>query len=169
MKRHLLLGLLALLTISACRETGPEGEFFRITGKLVVFNYRVADATFVLTLTPTQPVREGQTVVATFENPAGGDPIVSRRPVWPRLAHQTVESPPLACIVRDRPYAVTIAIEDAQGRRLQFLETTITSTEDQQLMPDRPLVVGPVYTPNPELTGHPGGKLEDQPASCPAK
>ena len=27
------------------------------------------------------------------------------------------------------------------------------------MLPDRPLVVGPVYTPNPELAGHPDGKL----------
>ena len=31
------------------------------------------------------------------------------------------------------------------------------------MLPDRPLVVGPLYTPNPELVGHPDGKLPGEP------
>jgi hypothetical protein len=97
--------------------------------------------------------------VAAFENPAGGEPIVVRQKIWPNLAKTTIESPPLQCVVKDRPYAVTIRIEAADGTVLQTIETTMTSSENQDLLPDRPLVVGPVYTPNPELAGHPDGKL----------
>ena len=35
----------------------------------------------------------------------------------------------------------------------------MASSQDQSMLPDRPLVVGPLYTPNPELAGHPDGKL----------
>ena len=34
--------LMAAFGLSACRDTGPEGEYFQIAGKLFVFNYRVA-------------------------------------------------------------------------------------------------------------------------------
>lgn len=160
---------LALLTLAACRDSSSEGALFAFDGKLFVFNYRVATATYLVNLKPLQPVGDGQTVVASFEDPAGGQPIVVRQRIWPRLAKTTIESPPLRCVAKDRPYQVSIRIEDASGQALQTLDTTITSTLDQSILPDRPLVVGPVYTPNPELAGRPDGKLPGGPGyECPA-
>jgi hypothetical protein len=151
--------LFAMLALGACREAGGEGEYFEIAGKLFVFNYRVATATYLVNLRPLQPMREGETAVARFENPAGGEPIIVRQKIWPKLEKTTIESPPLRCVVKDRPYQVTIRIEAADGKIMQTIETTMTSSEDQDLLPDRPLVVGHEYQPNPELAGHPGGKL----------
>jgi hypothetical protein len=159
--RTLLLPLLAagLLATAGCRDTGDEGELFQVQSKLFVFNYRVATATYLVNLTPLRPVVEGQTAVAAFEDPAGGEPIVVRQKIWPKLEKTTLESPPLQCVVKDRPYAVSIAIEGPDGGVLQTIETTMTSSEDQSVLPDAPLVVGPVYTPNPALGGNPGGRL----------
>ncbi|HTV68390.1 MAG TPA: hypothetical protein VMF90_07625 [Rhizobiaceae bacterium] len=160
---------LGLLALGACRDTAGEGEYFEITGKLFVFNYRVATATYLVTLGPLQPMREGETAVATFEDPAGGTPIVVRQKIYPKLDKTTIESPPLECVVKDKPYAVSIRIEGQDGAVLQTIETTMTSSENQDLLPDRPLVVGPLYTPNPDLAGHPDGKLEGDPtkSACP--
>ena len=45
---RLAIGIaLALLGLAACRESGGEGELFQISGKLFVFNYRVATATYL--------------------------------------------------------------------------------------------------------------------------
>ena len=66
------LALLAVLGVSACRDSGGEGEYFALDGKLFVFNYRIATATYLVNLVPIKPVEEGQTAVASFENPAGG-------------------------------------------------------------------------------------------------
>ena len=155
----LALLLLGLSSISACRDTGREGEFFEIAGKLFVFNYRVATATYLVNLVPLQPVEEGQTAVATFEDPAGGSDIVVRQKIWPKLPKTVIESPPLRCVAKNRPYKVSIRVETADGTVRQTIDTTITSSEDQDLLPDRPLVVGPLYTANPDLAGHPDGKL----------
>ena len=161
--------LVAGIGLSGCREAGPEGEYFQIAGKLFVFNYRVATATYLVNLKPVRPVGDGQTAVATFENPDGGEAIVVRQKIWPKLEKTTIESPSLRCVVKDRPYAVAIRIEDASGQTLQTIETTMTSSEDQSILPDRPLVVGPAYTPNPDLAGHPDGKLPaDQVEPCPS-
>ena len=155
-----------LALTSGCRDGGTD---FELTGKLFVFNYRVATATYLITLRPTGPVPDGLTAVATFQDPAGGEPIVVRQRVWPKLEKLSLESPPVRCIVKDRPYSVTIAIEDGSGAGLQTLNTTVTSSLDQTVLPDRPLVVGPVYTPNPDLAGHPSGKLDGADAEpCPA-
>ena len=161
-RRRLLAVLLAgILALTACRDTGGEGEYFEITGRLFVFNYRLARATYLVVLMPLKPMREGETAVATFENPAGGEPIVVRQKIWPNLDKTSIESPPLRCIVKDKPYAVTIRIEGADGKVIQTIETTMTSSQDQDDLPDKPLVVGPFYTPNPELAGHPDGQLPD--------
>lgn len=166
--RRLAIALAAaLLAVSGCRDTGGEGEFFEISGKLFIFNYRVATATYLVTLKPVRPVRDGDVAVATFEDPAGGEPIVVRQKIWPKLEKTTVESPPLRCVRKGRPYSVTIRIEDAAGSVRQTIETKMTSAEDQDILPDRPLVVGPVYTPNPELAGRPDGKLDGPELPCP--
>lgn len=165
----LALALVAMLGVSACRESGGEGEYFAIGGKIFVFNYRVATATYLVNLVPLRPVEDGQTAVVSFEDPAGGEPLVVRQNIWPNMAKTTIESPPLRCVVKDRPYAISIRIEGPDGSVRQTIETTLASTDDQSILPDRPLVVGPLYTPNPELEGHPDGKLPnlDQPP-CPS-
>lgn len=163
------LALVGLLGVAACRETEQGDVPFEIIGKLFVFNYRVATATYLVRLAPLQPMQEGETAVASFEDPAGGENIVVRQKIWPKLQKVTIESPPLRCVVKDRPYKVTIRIEAADGSVRQTIETTMTSSEDQSILPDKPLVVGPVYTPNPELAGHPGGKLPNlEKLPCPS-
>lgn len=159
---RLLLGALALLgsfALAACRESGGEGELFEISGRLFVFNYRVATVRYLITLRPTRPVGEGEVAVASFENPAGGESLVVRQKIWPMNDKVTLESPPLECVVKDRPYLVSIRIEGPDGALMQAIETRMASTQDQSMLPDVPLVVGPGYMPNPELAGHPNGHL----------
>lgn len=162
----MLVFLLPLMLLGACRDTG---QLFEVTGRLVVFNYRVATVTYLVTLKPIQPIGEGQTVVASFENPAGGAPLVVRQKLFAGHQKVTIESPPLECVVKDRPYKVSIRIEGADGVLLQDIETTMVSSQDESMLPDRPLVVGPGYDPNPELAGHPDGKLPGgRGVTCPA-
>ena len=162
--------LIAAAALAGCRDEGGEGEYFRISGNIFEFNYRLARATYVVTLNPLQPMDGTQTVVGTFEDPAGGQPIVVRQKVWPKLTHVTLESPALTCVVKGKPYAVSIAVEAAGGKIVQKLDTIITSTLDQSILPDRPLVVGPVYELNKDLAGHPDGRLPNEPKpDCPTK
>lgn len=153
------LSVLALLALAGCRESGGGGEYFELSGRLFVFNYRVATVQYLVTLRPLKPVGEGEVAIATFENPAGGEALVVRQKIWPLNDKVTIHSPPLECVVKDRPYKVSIRIEDAKGAVMQALETTMTSSQDQSALPDKPLVVGPLYDPNPELKGHPDGHL----------
>ena len=154
------IALIGALALGACRDTGKD-QLFAISGKLFEFNYRLAIATYVITLKPLRPMEEGQVAVVSFQNPAGGDPIIVNQKIWPKLPHITLTSPPLTCVVKDKPYAVSIAIEGADGSVVQKLDTTITSSLDQSVLPDRPLVIGPKYELNPDLAGHPDGKLPD--------
>lgn len=151
-------GLLAAMMLGACSQS-EEGQYFEVSGRLFEFNYRLARATYVVTLNPLRPMEDGQVAVASFENPAGGAPFVVKQPVWPKMRHITLTSPALTCVVKDKPYGVSIRIEDPNGKLLQALQTTLISSEDQSVLPDRPLVTGPVYELNPELKDHPDGRL----------
>jgi hypothetical protein len=160
--------LVATVALGACRDTGKD-TLFEVSGRLVVFNYREATLTYLVTLKPLQPIGEGQVVVTTMDNPAGGNPLVFSQKLFPSQAKVTIESPPLECVVKDKPYKVAIRIEGADGGLLQQIDTTMVSAQNQDMLPDRKLVVGPGYMPNPELAGHPDGKLPGgRGVACPA-
>jgi hypothetical protein len=170
-KRGIILaGVIAASIAGGCRDEGRSGNLFEISGKLFVFNYRVATATYLVTLKPVAPLEEGLKAVALFENPAGGAPITLEHRIWPKLDKTVLESEPLRCVLKEHPYAVEIRIEDAAGEVRQVIRTTMTSNLDQDVLPDAPLVVGPVYTPNPDLVGRPNGKFDvTNEAGCPGR
>ncbi len=141
----LLAGLLAL---SACRReaAGP----FEVSGRLVVFNYRTARATLLVTLRKAGPVEPGALVTASFDDPAGGAPIAVERKLFPGQDSVALETPPVRCIVKDRQYRVAIRVRTADGTALQSLETSVRSDQDQSVLPAEPLVTGPFYDANPK-------------------
>jgi hypothetical protein len=155
--------LLMLLFASACREIPPEA-YVELTGRIFVFNYRVATATYVLTLGKLRPLPEGAVAETRFDDPRGGDAIVVTQKIWPKLEKIAIESPPVFCIVKDKPYAFSIVLKSADGAELQRLEGAVVSSLDQTVLPDVPLVVGNAYEPNPELQGRPDGKFPEKAA-----
>jgi hypothetical protein len=157
MKRF-ALAIGALLLVSGCRESPPE-QYLELTGRIFVFNYRVATATYVVTFSKTRPIPDGATILTLFENPAGGANIEVTQKVWPKLEKVAVESPPVFCIVKDKPYSFSVSLLGPDGSSLQVISGAVVSNLDQTVLPDRPLVIGPAYTPNPELNENPSGKL----------
>ena len=148
MKR--LLPILLVLLLAACqRESGPDP--LKLTGRMFVFNYRLAYATYLVTLEQTQPLPDGSVVKAEFENPAGGAALTLERKIFPGLPRVVLESPDVTCVKKGRPYKVEIAVMGPDGSRLQALEVEVTSDVDQSVLPAKPLVVGPAYEKNPEV------------------
>jgi hypothetical protein len=159
--RRVYAAILLVLAAAGCRDE-QAGSYLQLTGRIFVFNYRVATATFVVTYAKLQPVPDGATLLTVFDNPAGGGAIEVTQKVWPKMDKIAVESPPVFCIVKDKPYAFKSTLMGPDGARLQEISGTVVSSLDQTVLPDRPLVVGPAYTPNPELKGNPSGKLPGQ-------
>ena len=150
MRTSLLIALPLALLLAACqRETGPDP--LKLTGKMFVFNYRLAYATYLVTLEQTEPLPEGSIVRAEFENPAGGTPLTLERKIFPNLTRVVLESPDITCVKKNQPYTVTIAVIGPDGDRLQSLETQVTSSADQSILPAKALVIGPGYEKNPEV------------------
>lgn len=167
MKRPFLIALLPIVLLAACqRETGPDP--LKLTGKMFVFNYRLAYATYMITLDRNEPVPEGSVVKAEFENPAGGAPLVLERKLFANLKRIALESPDLTCVKKGTPYRVAISVVGPDGAVLQSLETQVTSDLDQSALPAKALVVGPAYDKNPEVFKD--GKTPErfEMAACPA-
>lgn len=162
-----LLAVVAALGLSGCQRDEPR-EVAKISGRMFVFNYRVAIATYLVTLQRVAPIADGSTVEASFENPRGGPDLTTSDRIFPADEKIAVQSPPVECVKQDRPYKVTIRIKGPEGDILQTIETTIHSDTDQSLLPAKPLVVGPLYTPNPEVF-KPDGTTDMRPVQgCPA-
>jgi hypothetical protein len=140
----------ALVLLGGCQRQDQDGPL-AVSGRIFVFNYRVAIASYLVTLSRNGDVPAGSVVETTFENPQGGEPFVTRQTVFPNQPKLVLESPPLHCVAKDRPYRVTIRLLGKTGAPLQTLETTVTSSDDQSIMPAKPLVLGPLYSPNPDV------------------
>lgn len=142
--------LCAAVLLSGCQREDRHAPL-AVAGRLVVFNYRVAKASYLVTLRRQGELPEGSMVETRFENPAGGAPLVTRDKIFASEQNLVLESPDLHCVVKDRPYTVDIRVSDAKGNLIQALQTTVTSSEDQSILPAKPLVLGAVYTKNPEV------------------
>ncbi len=163
-----LLALLLLpLALADCQRE-EQREVVKISGRMFVFNYRVATATYLLTLQPLSPIREGSMIEAEFENPRGGDALAVSERLFPKNPKIVLQSPPVECVKQDRPYKVTIRLKAPDGHVIQTIETTVKSDTDQSLLPAKPLVVGPLYTPNPDVFRGDGTTDMKPVQDCPA-
>jgi len=159
--------LVGITSLSGCQREDTK-EPLKVSGKVFIFNYRVAEATYVVTLARNGPLPDPSFVETTFENPAGGPPLVTRSKIFPFWEKVSLESPPVHCVAKGKTYAVDIRILDGENKVIQTIRTSLTSTLDQSIMPGKPLVVGPVYTPNPEVYGADGKVDYAQEKTCPA-
>jgi hypothetical protein len=139
-----VLLLAAILSGCQCEQEGP----FELQGHIFVFNYRMAYASYMLTLRRTAKIPDGMRFVAQFQNPAGGAPVTVERDIFPAQEKLSIESPHVRCVRKDRPYSASVEIFDRDNRLVQKVETTVTSTLDDTVLPEHPLVSGPAYEPN---------------------
>jgi hypothetical protein len=146
MIRASLVGAVALLALSACSDDSP---YVVVSGGGIMFNYRIAEATAGIVAEVARPLPDGGHVEASFENPAGGAPIVESKPVTEERRRFSFITPPLTGIKADTDYKVTVRVLDAEGNAIQTVETKVHSDLDQSVLPKAPLVVGPGYTKNP--------------------
>ena len=160
------LAALTALILCGCQRKADDGPT-ELTGRLFVFNYRVSAASYMITLKKIGPIPDGSFAIAEFENPMGGDPIVLKEKIFPFWDKITLESPDIHCVHKDRPYAVSIRLVDGSDKTLQTIKTQVKSDLDQSILAAKPLVVGPIYTKNPEVFTA-DGQADFSPEKCPA-
>jgi hypothetical protein len=142
------LALVIVVLLASCQR--EKIDYISVQGKIFIFNIRLARAYYTLNLNRLQATPDGSMVTAEFENPAGGPPLIGEQKVFPKMTRIDLESPDLTCVIADKPYAIHITLKAPDGKVLQVLDTTLTSTLDQTVMPAEPLVEGAAYDRNPE-------------------
>lgn len=167
MKSVIATVLLSVLLLG-CQDESRSG-YVELTGRVFIFNPRVATATYVVSFGILKPLPKGARIEAVFDDPAGGERIKLSQLMRTVAGKVAVESPNLHCIKKGKRYAFEVKLLDANGVTLQTVSSSIEFTLDQSILPDVPLVVGPGYEPNPELKGNSAGKLPGGPQfTCPA-
>ena len=125
-------------------------DYIKVGGGGFVFNYRVAEATAGVIAEPQRDLPNGATIEASFENPAGGEPIVIAKSVTEGRKRYSFDTPPLSGVQGGRTYAVTVRVIDSDGKELQKVDYQLRSDVDESVLPDKPLTIGPGYARNPE-------------------
>lgn len=148
MFRFVVLIALAGVLI-ACGEDDSDAPRVEIVGGGFIFNYRISEAFYGITVRRLRPMEDGAILEAEFEDPAGGEPIVVRQPSGGGRLQWMLRTPPLRGIEADRPYRVELRIVDPEtGRVLEARSRSFRSDVGQEVLPERPLTVGPGYHTN---------------------
>ncbi len=162
------LVLLTFLSLSACKDEERSG-YVHLSGHMFIFNPRVATATYMVTLHIMKPLPKGSRAIVVFENPAGGEKLRQEKPIGDTQEKITFESEPLLCVKAAKPYAFEVNVFGPDNVVLQHIQSSITSTLDQSVLPPVPLVIGPGYEPNPAANSVEAGEIMRQRArDCPA-
>lgn len=143
--------LVCAIALIGCQREETSGPT-ELTGRIFVFNYRLSTATYLVTLKKVADIPDGTTAIAEFEDPMGGAALTIREKIFPFWQKITLESPNLHCVVKDRPYSVAIRLVGPDGKTLQTITTSVTSDLDQTALAAKPLVVGPGYERNPDVS-----------------
>lgn len=153
-----VLPILAILAGQTGCQRPATDNLFELNGRMFIFNYRIAYATYVITLLRVRDIEDGMRFVATFENPAGGNALVVERKIFPAQAKLVIESPHIECVRKERPYGFEVKIFDAAGGLIQSLEGKVKSSLDQSILPALPLTKGPAYDRN-EIAYNANGEI----------
>lgn len=145
----MLVALVALLAPAGCGDS-DDGPYVEIVGGGFVFNYRIAEVFYGVTVVAHRPLPPGAELTAEFENPAGGSPIRVSRQARDNQTRFSLDSGPLQGVMADRDYTVVVTLSVPSGEVLETHTRVIRSKLDQSVLPERPLTIGPGYTPNPE-------------------
>lgn len=133
------------------REDPADKPYLRILGGGFIVNYRVADVYYGFSAIVQRPLPTGTIVEAAFENPEGGAPfIVRQRMGGPEMTQFSMRSPPVKGVRAGQPYTVSIRILDrTESQVLWSYRQEFRSQVGSDIAPDKPLTIGPGYTPNP--------------------
>lgn len=152
--QKLFLPLMAALALAACEPA--DGPFVEMTGGGFQFNYRIAEATYTMVATSRRKVPEGTLFVAEFEDPSNplpdGAPLVAELVSRAGQTRFALSSPPVTGVVADRDYTVVLTLKAADGSLIETHRKTYSSKIGSEVLPSRPLTIGPGYTPNPDAS-----------------
>ena len=134
------------------REDPADKPYLEFLGGGFVFNYRVGEAFYGFTVKVQKPLKVGSIIEAEFEDPAGGVPHVVSKRVHARTTRYSLRSPRVTGVEADKPYKVLVRLYDFRHEEvIEQHERQYSSRIASDIVPEKPLTVGPGYHRNPEL------------------
>lgn len=147
MRRSAALVIGLSLALAACGEDASKPAIV-IEGGGFIFNYRIAEVFYGVSVRPQRRLEPGSTIEAEFEDPAGGPPIRVEEKITGQRLSYALRTPPVEGVRANRDYHVIVRLKAPDGRDLASASRTFRSDLDQEMNPEKPLTVGPGYTPN---------------------
>lgn len=142
----------------AFREDPAEKPFLNFAGGGFIFNYRVAEVFYGFTVHVTKPLQSGSIIEAEFENPKDGSRIVVSTRVNPRTTRYSLHTPSVRGVKAGKPYKVVVSLYDFRHQTLiERHEKTYASQISDDIVPERPLTIGPGYHIPPDQLGRKSG------------
>ncbi len=154
--KSIVAGALALCVVLFAvgwytRDNPANSPFLKILGGGFMFNYREGEVFYGFTALVVRPLASGSIIEASFENPAGGAPLVVAERVSTMTNRYALRTPPLRGVEANRPYHVAIKVYDREKKALLWAEEhTYSSQISDTVVPEKPLTIGPGYHLNPD-------------------
>ncbi len=155
--RNIIIAALALCAVLFAvgwftREDPADAPYLKILGGGFMFNYREAEIFYGFTAQVVRPLASGSIIEATFEDPAGGAPLVVSERVSTMTDRYALRTPPVRGVEAKKPYRVEIRVYDRTKTTLLWQEEhSYASQIADTVVPEKPLMIGPGYHRNPEL------------------
>ena len=148
-------GVLLLILFSfgwATRNDPSQKPYLAVVGGGFIYNYREGEEFYDIVTQVQKPLAEGSIIEVEFENPAGGAPFIVSERVSARTNRYAIHSPQIHGVVGGKPYKVVIRVYDREKTQMIWSTTRdFKSDLDDNVVPKKPVVIGPGYTPNPDL------------------
>lgn len=146
-----LLLLLLMAALPACDEAGDDEPYVEFAGGGFIFNYNLAQAYYGFVITANRSIPPGTIIEAQFEDPAGGPALPVQQIARAGGVEYSFRTPPVQGVKADRDYQVVLKLIDPESHDvIASYSKAFRSTADQDILPKKPLTVGPGYQANPE-------------------
>jgi len=146
-----LLLLLVLVGLPACDEAADDKPYVEFAGGGFIFNYNLAQAYYGFVIRTRRGIPPGTILEAQFEDPAGGPALPVRQVARQGGVEYSFRTPPVEGVKAERDYQVVLRLIEPESQRvIATYSRAFRSTADQDILPEKPLTVGPGYQPNPE-------------------
>jgi hypothetical protein len=146
----IVIAALAAIALAGCDDDADDRPYISFAGGGFIFNYNIAEAFYGFVATPERSIPPGTILEARFEDPAGGDPLVVTQAARDGMIQYTFRTPPVTGVEADRDYIVELRLRTPDGTQIASYTKAFRSDIGQDMLPERPLTIGPGYQPNPD-------------------